>query len=332
MAARAGSSTAGRRKWSGGDGASRQDQVRLLRLWHGHRLGRLAPSRQPGGRQHQLAVLSSPGRGGRGGQVRLRVRRRHRLHDRQVAFALAQHLRADLHPLGPGGGDPPHRPGGDRLVHLHQPLQLRSAAGIPRPDQRRARRLERGHLLPRRQRRQLRPGRTSRTRHPLPHGRRAYRRRPGPLGFLGGRRPHRRQGDRRVHGQQQAAYPQPRGRVLPGEGPPQHRPVRTGPAGDLPGRRVRGRRRLRRAPRRRRVRQARQPRAGQRLLPGRQGARRRGRARSGHVEDLSQHPPDRRPRRGPRRAALSGVRRSGVVRDGPAGHGAGVQRLRLHRL
>ena len=148
--------------------------------------------------------------------------------------SLSQPTRAAHAAVGPGRRDREHRAG----RHPHDVVQLAVQPGppvrLPRPDQRRSRRLERRHLLRPRGRGQLRAGRALRLRHPVFPRTRVRRGRAGPVGLLRGRRLPGRRRAGRVPGSQQAARAEPQGRVLLGHRSAEPVALTAGSAGDLP--------------------------------------------------------------------------------------------------
>ena len=160
----------------------------------------------------------------RGRQVPARLLRRSARHAGVPRRALRGSRRA-RHPLRQDGpdrlpdadrhGDRAARPRLHLLDHLLPPLPRRAAVPDARPDDARARRLERGDLHERRRGAQHGARGGDRARRALRPRRRVHGGRARPLGRLGRRCPDRRQGDGALRRPRQGAPPRPQGRALP---------------------------------------------------------------------------------------------------------------------
>ena len=136
----------------------------------------------------------------------------------------------------PGRGHPADRLPGQRVHHLQRPLSPGPQVRLARPHQRGPGGLERGHVLERAGGVQLRPRRAHGTRAALPAGGGVRRCRVRPVGQLGRRCVHPRQGRRAVFRPGQAAHPEPPRRDIRGEGAAERGAPGAGLSGDRAGR------------------------------------------------------------------------------------------------
>ena len=252
----------------------------------------LAASGQPVG-LHEPGLLPGdrPHPGAR--EVRPRLLRRPAVHAGPLRRRPRAHHRA-RHPLredGPdrgadddGRGDDAARPRRHGQHHLFRALPRRPRLPDPGPDVGRPRRLERRDLAERRRGREHGPRRDHGARHPLRPRRRVHRGGARPLGFLGGRRADRRQGERALRRRAEGASPGVQGAV-PADPRALHRAAQpAGPARADPGRRQRPRQALLGAMGRAGLRRLDADRGGEARLPRVQGPHRLLRARPGQRE------------------------------------------------
>ena len=184
---------------------SHAQQKRMMHLGaFVHETGQhVAAWRHPGAHHRSgtsFAEMAETAAAGRAGPVRPavpgRLRRRQPRGQRRGARPHGQggEVRADDGAVRPGGRHPPPRPG----RHLDHDLQRALHAGPPvrlaRPDQRRPRRLEPGHLEQRAGCAELQPRRAPRPCRPLRSRPRVRRRGQRPVGQLGRGRLHPRPG------------------------------------------------------------------------------------------------------------------------------------------
>ena len=135
-----------------------------------------------------------------------------------------------------GARDEPSRPRRHLLDDLFRALSRRPGVRHPRPHDRRAGGLERGHLAERLRGREFRSHRAPSARSPLRPRRRVHGSRARQLGRLGGWRRALRPGRPRLRGSGQGAPTRVRGRVVPNPWNVHRAVDPPGPAGDHPGR------------------------------------------------------------------------------------------------